>query len=81
MATQTYLMNRNGVYYARIPVPLDLRKGVVRKEIWKSLGKRNYKDACTVLKSILLSDVLLMSPHKEVLTSKPLMIAKSLSKY
>jgi len=75
MATQTYLMNRNGIYYARIPVPLDLQKRVGRKEIWKSLGNRNYKDACTLLKSVLLSDVLLMVPQKEVLSSKPAMIA------
>ncbi|MDX2095020.1 MAG: site-specific integrase [Alphaproteobacteria bacterium] len=78
MATQTYLMRRNGIYYARIPVPTGMQEEVGRKEIWKSLGNRNYKESCKLLKTVLLSDALFMIPNNEkieVLNNKAAMVA------
>ena len=51
MANPTYLIKRNGIYYARIPVPKVLQSGLGRKELWKSLGNRSYKEACKPQKS------------------------------
>ena len=77
MASPTYLMKRNGIYYARIPVPIELQVEVGRKELWKSLGNRNYKESCKLLKTVLLSDALFM-PHNnektEVLSNKAAMV-------
>lgn len=78
MASPTYLMRRNGIYYARIPVPTGMQEEVGRKEIWKSLGNRNYKESCKLLKTVLLSDALFMIPNNEkteVLSNKAAMVA------
>ena len=78
MASPTYLMNRNGIYYARIPVPQELQVEVGRKELWKSLGNRNYKESCKLLKTVLLSDALFMilnNEKTEVLSNKAAMVA------
>lgn len=78
MASPTYLMKRNGIYYARIPVPKQLQEQLGRKELWKSLGNRSYKESCKLLREALLSETLLM-PHAkqetELLRSKSAMVA------
>lgn len=78
MANPTYLMKRNGIYYARIPVPKMLQAELGRKELWKSLGNRSYKEACKLLKAALLSETLLMAHSKdesEILRNKAAMVA------
>lgn len=65
MPNPTYLMKRNGVYYARIPVPTFLQSEIGRKELWKSLGNRSYKESCKLLKQALLSETLLMAYAKQ----------------
>ena len=58
MATAKYLMNRNGVYYARISVPLAMRDEIGKKEIWKSLGLRSYREASEAIKQGIWADIL-----------------------
>jgi hypothetical protein len=45
MPIQTHLMNRNGVYYCRVPIPKEYQPSIGKKEVWKSLGCRSYSEA------------------------------------
>jgi hypothetical protein len=56
MATPTYLMKRNGVYYIRLPIPAHLQTDLKKKEIWKSLGVSKFQDACAIMRLALLSN-------------------------
>lgn len=55
MPSPSYLMKRNGVYYARIPVPAALQRDLQKKEIWKSLGVAKYQEACSIMRLTFLS--------------------------
>ncbi|MDG1287729.1 MAG: hypothetical protein P8P30_09240 [Rickettsiales bacterium] len=44
-------MNRNGIYYCRVPVPKYLQTPNGKKEIWKSLGIRSYSEAIQAVKT------------------------------
>ena len=47
------LFKRNGIYYFRLRVPLDLEPYFLRKEIWKSLKSKQYMSAKTAVMKLL----------------------------
>ncbi|MBP2312982.1 DUF6538 domain-containing protein [Azospirillum soli] len=51
MPRHTRLHRRNGTYYLRVAVPQELREAIGKREIWKSLGTSDPKEANSLVKS------------------------------
>lgn len=51
MPRHTRLHRRNGTYYLRVAVPLELREEIGKREIWKSLGTSDPREANALVKA------------------------------
>jgi hypothetical protein len=68
MSSQTYLSNRNGIYYCRVPVPAEIQIRIGKKEVCKSLRTSSYRAACQQLRYKVeeIMDSLVMMDEKKI---------------
>ena len=72
MALQANLVKRDGTYYCRVYVPMELQAKIGKKEVWRSLKTGSYREATYYAKrqtSEILHELGIMT-HKPELTNE-----------
>ena len=52
MAGQTYLINRNDIYYCRAAIPAQYRDRMGKRERWQSSGTRSHQEAIVEVRRV-----------------------------